>query len=160
MDGPSHIRKRPLLGLVLACSFLFPSRVAVSQHLRPDNNKARVEAPQKPKLEPSDRAAEKPDWFYTALEANYLLLNATDLVTTFYGLERGAREANPLVRGFVRKRPVIVLVKGGLTLATLWSFREVRKENRKAAVIALGVLNAFYALVVTNNIQVVVRLGR
>ncbi len=101
----------------------------------------------------------KPSLFYQGMELNYLMLNTLDLVTTFYGLEHGAREANPIASKFIGNRPATVLVKSGLTLATLWSLRLVRKENRKAATVGLAVLNVFYGVVVANNIRVVAALG-
>lgn len=42
------------------------------------------------------------DWLYTGLEINYIVLNAADLATAFYGLEKGAQEANPVARLFIQ----------------------------------------------------------
>lgn len=98
------------------------------------------------------------DWLYMGLEMNYVALNAADLITTFYSVDRGAREGNPLARLFMSKKPLAVVVKGGVTFGVLAALRYVKGENKKAAYIALGLLNAMYAVVVTNNIHVAVSL--
>ncbi|MCZ6820516.1 MAG: DUF5658 family protein [Calditrichaeota bacterium] len=98
------------------------------------------------------------DWLYMGLEMNYVALNAADLITTFYSVDRGAREGNPVARLFMSRKPLAVFVKGGVTFGVLAALRYVKGENKKAAYIALGLLNAMYAVVVTNNIHVAVSL--
>ena len=98
------------------------------------------------------------DWLYMGLETNYVALNAADLITTFYSVDRGAREGNPVARLFMSRKPLAVVVKGGVTFGVLAALRYVKGENKKAAYIALGLLNAMYAVVVTNNIHVAVSL--
>ena len=100
------------------------------------------------------------DWLYRSLAVNYVALNALDLITTFYSLERGAQEANPIARTFIKNRPLAVLIKGGATSGVLYALGRVRKENKKAAQITLGLLNIMYGLVLHNNIGVIIQLDK
>ncbi|HEX9653079.1 MAG TPA: DUF5658 family protein, partial [bacterium] len=77
------------------------------------------------------------DWLYTGLEINYIVLNAADLITTFYGLDKGAREGNPVARLVIHNRPVAVMFKGGMTAGVLWGLAHVKRQNRPAAYITL-----------------------
>lgn len=100
------------------------------------------------------------DWFYTALEINYVVLNTLDLVTTFEGMSAGAREANPVARLYISNKPAAVLIKGATTTATLMALSHVKRQNKPAAYITLGVLNVCYGLVVGNNIGVYFELNK
>jgi len=100
------------------------------------------------------------DWFYTALEVNYVVLNTLDLITTFEGMSAGAREVNPVARLYISNKPAAVLIKGATTTATLIALSHVRRRNQPAAYITLGVLNVFYGFVVGNNIGVYFELNR
>ncbi len=98
------------------------------------------------------------DWLYTGLEINYIALNAADLITTFYGLDKGAEEANPVARLVIKNRPAAVIFKGGMTAGVLLGLSYVKKQNKPAAYIALGALNVLYGFVVHNNIGVYLNL--
>ncbi len=108
--------------------------------------------------DPHPLALRRNDWLYRTLEVNYALLNTADLVTTFYGLDHGAREVNPLAVGYINNRAAAIAIKGGLTLGVLWGLRQAKKENRGAAIVALGALNLVYGIVVGNNIGVLLKL--
>lgn len=113
-----------------------------------------VKSEEKARLRVEEKSGK--DWLYTGLEMNYIVLNAADLLTSFYSIDRGAKEGNPVARLFIENKPVAVAVKGGLTVGVLAALRYVKGENKKAAYLALGMLNAMYAVVVTNNIRVAV----
>ena len=100
------------------------------------------------------------DWLYKSLAVNYVALNTLDLITTFYSLDRGAQEANPIARAFIKNRPLAILIKGGVTGGVLFALAQVKKENKKAAQITLGVLNIMYGLVLRNNIGVILQLNK
>jgi len=97
-------------------------------------------------------------WLYRALEINYVALNALDVVTTFWGMDRGARERNPLAKRFVRHKPLALMLKGGATATVLFGLGKVKARNKPAAYITLGLLNVVYGVVLHNNIGVVLRL--
>jgi len=107
----------------------------------------------KPRKQPSD-------WLYKSLAVNYVALNTLDLITTFYSLDRGAIEANPIARAFIKNRPLAILIKGGVTGGVLFAMGQVKKENKKAAQITLGLLNIMYGLVLRNNIGVILELKK
>ncbi len=98
------------------------------------------------------------DWFYTSLEVNYAMLNTLDLITTFYVLEHGAMELNPISKLYIHNKPLAVAVKAGLTAATLYGLNHVRHKNKAAAYLTLGLLNVVYGFVVKNNIGVYLQL--
>lgn len=100
------------------------------------------------------------DTAYHLMELSYLTLNTIDLVTTFYSLDKGARELNPIARTFIDNRPLAIVIKGGLSLTVLYGLRQVKKQNRTAAYLTLGILNGFYSYVATNNIIVSFQLSR
>lgn len=101
-----------------------------------------------------------PAGFYRALEINYIILNAADLVTTFHGLDNGAQETNPIARAIVGNKPVAVAAKAGFTIGALWALRQAWKHDRRAASITLIALNVVYGAVVTNNIRVSIQVSR
>ena len=72
------------------------------------------------------------DWLYKSLAVNYVALNTLDLLTTFYSLDRGAKEANPIARAFIKNRPLAILIKGGVTGGVLFALAQVKKENKKS----------------------------
>ncbi len=121
-----------------------------------------IAAPKKPQHKKVAQLKKQPktDWFYRGLELNYILLNAADLVTTFQGLDRGAREINPIARLFINNKPVAIVAKTGLTLGVLAALRQARKHDKRAATITLVILDLFYSAVVTNNIRVNLQLKR
>lgn len=100
------------------------------------------------------------DWYYTGLEVNYIALNALDLITTFHSLGRGAKEANPVAKLFIKKRPLAIVLKGGITGVVLFGLTRVKKRDKRIAYVTLGLLNVAYGLVVANNIGVYLRLNR
>lgn len=98
------------------------------------------------------------DWFYTGLEINYIALNAADLITTFYGLDKGAKEANPVARLVIHNRPAAVVFKSAMTAGVLLGLAHVKKQNQPAAYVTLSALNVLYGFVVHNNIGVYLNL--
>ena len=100
------------------------------------------------------------DWLYKSLAINYVALNTLDLITTFYSLDRGATEANPIAKAFIKNRPLAILIKGGVTGGVLFALAQVKKENKMAAQITLGALNLMYGLVLRNNIGVILELKK
>ncbi len=99
-------------------------------------------------------------WLYRSLAVNYVTLNALDLITTFYSLDRGAQEANPIAKTFIKNKPLAILIKGGVTGGVLFALGKVKRENKKAAHITLGILNVMYGLVLRNNIGVILELNK
>jgi len=81
-----------------------------------------------------------------------ILLEATDVVSTYHMLARGGREQNPIVLWFMHaigdawplcKLPEVALI------AILWAF-----APRPLALICLGLMVAGYSFVVWHNYQI------
>ena len=142
----------------MAISFIFSGTFIIDGWAQPSRAKNRSSA----NLSQPPRAASQQsrDWFYTALQINYVALNAADLITTFYSLEKGAHEANPIARLFIQNKPLTVVIKVGVIGGVLWGLSIVKKEDKKAAYITLGLLNVVYGYVVQNNIGVMLQLNK
>lgn len=95
---------------------------------------------------------------YTGLEISYIALNTVDIITTVKGLESGAVELNPLfVNASTEVMVAAKVVSSGLFLTLN---RVLRKENPKAAMTVIIIMNVFYSAVVTNNVSIVINLNK
>ena len=82
-------------------------------------------------------------------------LQALDIDSTMKALNRGAVEANPLMRGVVGSPPAAIAIKAAFTAAILIASSEkLWKKNRVAAVLLMVGMNGFYAAVVAHNYSV------
>lgn len=100
------------------------------------------------------------DWIYTSMEISYITLNTLDLFITHHSLDNGAKEANPIARLYIRNKPLSLIIKGGITAGILFGLTEIKKKDKKAAYITLGLLNMMYGFVVKNNIGVYFELRK
>jgi hypothetical protein len=105
------------------------------------------------------REESKIDWVYHGLEASYIALNAADVIFTYRALDKGAEEANPLLRGFVKSKPLTIAFKAGTTGLVLYANRKITKENKTVGYATLIALNLLYGYIVNNNYQVTMRVG-
>ncbi len=123
-------------------------------------------ATQKPQARPEIRSraaaaatpSPKKPWYYAALEVNYVALNTLDLLTTFRGLDAGAREVNPATRWLVHNKPMSLAFKGAATAGVLFGLNHIRKQDKTLATVLLGALNLFYGAVVANNVHVTMQI--
>lgn len=85
-------------------------------------------------LNAQDKNKEKNDWLYHGLEAGFITLNIVDYILTNQASKHeGFREANFLIRPFVKNKRDFALYKSGITLATLYCVRKVKRDNPKLA---------------------------
>jgi hypothetical protein len=83
-------------------------------------------------------------------------LNALDAYTTSKGLELGAAEGNPLMRGVVSNRAMLWAVKGGVTAGSvILAERMWRKNNKVGAIAVMAVSNGMMAVVAARNASVI-----
>jgi hypothetical protein len=83
-------------------------------------------------------------------------LNALDAYTTSKGLELGAAEANPLMRGVANNRAMLWAVKGGVTAGSvILAERMWRKNNKVGAIAVMAVSNGMMAVVAARNASVI-----
>ncbi len=101
---------------------------------------------------------DKNDWLYHGLEAGYITFNIVDYFTTQYALEYGAQELNPIAKHFIHNKTISALVKGGVSLTTLYYLRELKEENPKLAYAFLIGLNAVYGQLAYRNIKLNISL--
>ena len=108
--------------------------------------------------ESSKSEKQKKDREYNRLEASFIGLAVADHIITLKGLEKGAIEANPLVKLVDGNPYTLAAIKtGGIGLA-LYLNRKIRKYDTKYAKGFLIVTNLFYGFVVSHNFKVVRKL--
>lgn len=100
----------------------------------------------------------RPDLTYRILEVSYVSVNVADYITTIHGLNKGAREANPIAS---KMNPYAM---AGLKLASTTSViilgRVAYKHNPKAAKATMIAMNIISGAVIANNISVVIKIGK
>jgi hypothetical protein len=85
------------------------------------------------------------------LSATFGVVQGLDMASTMIARNRGAVEANPLMRGSYGKG---IAVKAGLGAVALLAVRAIEKRNKKAAVFTMIAMNVGTAVVVANNLRV------
>jgi len=90
-----------------------------------------------------------------ALYASQVALQALDAHSTYSALNRGAHEANPLMKGVVGNKGAMMGVKAGVAVGTIYLAEKMwRKGNRTGAVATMLIVNGVTAAVVANNYKV------
>ena len=86
---------------------------------------------------------------------SFASLQALDAHSTSRALDRGAVEANPLMRGLAGNTAGMLAVKAGATTAVVYSAERIWRKNRTAAVLFMVAANSAMAWVVQHNYRVV-----
>lgn len=92
--------------------------------------------------------------FVRKLYYGYAALQMTDAVTTLVSVNRGAREANPLLQNAVRNPAAMIGIKAATITGTILTLEKVRKEHPVIATASLIAINATLAVVAVNNVTV------
>jgi len=92
-----------------------------------------------------------------ALYAANIALQALDAHSTLTALERGAREANPLMAGVVENRGALLAVKVGAAAGTIYFAEKLWRRNRVAAIALMVAVNGANAAIVAHNYRVAAR---
>jgi hypothetical protein len=95
---------------------------------------------------------------YRRLEYTYVALNTIDLATTFYVLDNGGREMNPILKPFAHNKPLLTAVKATGTFSTLFLLRKMKKTDPELAKGILIGMNIMYGAVVTNNVSISIKI--
>jgi uncharacterized protein DUF5658 len=90
--------------------------------------------------------------FVKKLYAGYAALQLSDGITTTVGLNRNAREANPLLRNVAGSPAALIGVKAAATVATIFTIEKLRERHPVAASLTLIAMNATLAAVTINNV--------
>ena len=96
----------------------------------------------------------KPSAAVRNLFVTYGAVQGLDVISTAIARNRGASEANPVLRGGFAQG---LAIKAGLGVATVLAVKAVQKKSKKAAIITMIALNVATAAVVVNNINVAKR---
>ena len=87
-----------------------------------------------------------------ALYAAQAALQALDAHSTYSAINRGAVEANPLMKGVVGNKGAMMAVKAGVAASTIWvAERMWKRGNRAGAIATMLIANGVTAAVVANN---------
>ena len=90
-----------------------------------------------------------------ALYASQVALQALDAHSTYKAINRGAHEANPLMKGVVGNKGAMMAVKAGVAASTIFlAERMWKRGNRVGAIATMLVVNSVTAAVVANNYRV------
>ena len=90
-----------------------------------------------------------------ALYAAQAALQALDAHSTYAAINRGAVEANPLMKGVVGNKGAMMAVKAGVAASTIWMAERMwKKGNRAGAIATMLIANGVTAAVVANNYKV------
>lgn len=95
-----------------------------------------------------------------ALYATTVALQALDAHSTMSALNRGAREANPLMKGVAGHSGALLAVKAGAAAGTIYFAEKLWRRNRVAAVVLMVAVNGVTAAVVAHNYRVAARMQR
>ena len=85
-----------------------------------------------------------------ALSGSYAVLQALDMYSTIVARQRGAAELNPIMNTSFAQA---VAFKAAMGASAMVATRAIAKTNKKAAVIAMVVMNSATAIVVANNMR-------
>jgi hypothetical protein len=88
------------------------------------------------------------------LYVSFTALQILDAHTTLTAIDRGAAEANPLMRGIVGSPAALLAVKAGTAAGAIYLAERLRVHSRVGAVLMMAGLNSLYAAVVANNYRV------
>lgn len=90
-----------------------------------------------------------------AMYAAQIALQALDAHSTYSAINRGAVEANPLMKGVVGNKGAMMAVKAGVAASTIFLAEKMWKRgNRVGAIATMLIANSVTALVVSNNYKV------
>ena len=87
--------------------------------------------------------------------AAQIALQALDVHSTYSAIDKGAHEANPLMKGVVGNKGAMIAVKAGVAASTILLAEKMwRRGNRTGAIATMLIVNGVTAAVVANNYQV------
>ena len=89
------------------------------------------------------------------LYVSFASLQMLDAHSTMRALDRGAVEANPIVKGVVGSVPGMLAIKAAGTAGVVWASERMRRKNKAAAVLFLVAANSAMGWVVQHNYRAV-----
>jgi hypothetical protein len=95
--------------------------------------------------------------FVRKLYYGYAALQFTDAMTTLVSVDRGAREANPLLQQAARNPAAMIGLKAAAVAGTILTVEKIRQDHPIVATATLIAINATLAVVAVNNVSVAAR---
>src|SRR5712691_10246227 len=91
-----------------------------------------------------------------SLSAGVASLQAYDTYSTLTALTHGAAEANPLMQGIVQHPAALIVLKGAVTVGSVYAATQLwRQHHRGAALVLLAATSGASAAVAAHNASVV-----
>lgn len=85
------------------------------------------------------------------LYVSFAALQALDVQSTRTALDRGGREANPVMAGVVGSPVAFVALKAATGAAVIYASEKMRRRSRVGALVTMAALNGLYATIVMHN---------
>ena len=96
----------------------------------------------------------------SSLYVSFGVLQGLDTHSTLAAIDRGAREANPVMAPFTSHPAAFIAMKAGSAAGIIYLTERVRRHNRVAAIALMVAANSAYATVVSNNYRLIARADR
>ena len=152
---------RPLLGSVVLCSALGLASPADAQTVAAPPQPAAFEAPATAVVMPPLPVLSEPASVVRRpaallpLYVSFAGLQLADVHSTSRALDRGAFEANPLMKGFAGNKASLIAVKAAGGAVAIYASERMWKTNRVGAIAFMIATNSAMAWVVHHNYSVV-----
>jgi hypothetical protein len=88
------------------------------------------------------------------LYSSFIVLQALDAHSTIRALDRGAREANPMIAPLADNTAALIALKAGTAAGVIYMTDRVRRHNRVASIIIMAAANSAYATIVARNYRI------
>ena len=112
-------------------------------------------APSSPNTAEVGLARERRPDALVPLYVSFSALQVLDIHSTTRAIDRGAVEANPVLRGVVGNQAGLVALKAAGTAGLIYASEKMWKRNRTASIIFMVAANSAMAWVVQNNYRAV-----
>jgi hypothetical protein len=107
--------------------------------------------------EPSGGVQTRGRGLLVPLYVSFAALQALDVQSTSAALDRGGREANPVMAGVVGSPVAFVALKAATGAAVIYASERMRRRSRIGALVTMAALNGLYATIVMRNYGVAAR---
>ena len=97
--------------------------------------------------------AEENNVIYNTLMTNYIAMSWTDLAITYYGLDKGREELNPIARFYIDKPGLAIAFIALDNLIVSYASHEMYKRNKVAAIGLMVLVTIAKGYILYLNIQ-------
>ena len=97
--------------------------------------------------------AQGEDAIYKTLMTNYIAMSWADLTVTYYGLDRGCKEMNPIARLYVDKPALAIAFIALDNLIIGYASHELYKRNKIVAIGLMALVTIAKGYILYRNLQ-------